>query len=192
MEKQQGQGIVDQIVDEQIVSYSQTNEEEAWESAEWFKLYPKERFVVNMKNLKVALSAREKIVENDNTTIASELAAIAALGESDGNFNYPVWYSHEASALLEADVKAGENKGKKPREFRETKDEYKEFPLDVFRDKLYAETRKQREQKMKVFKRNKLAEQKHKQEVEEEQARWHAEQEHDETVDQMLENLSMH
>ena len=33
-----------------------------------------------MKNLKVALEAREKIVENDNTTIALELAAITAFG----------------------------------------------------------------------------------------------------------------
>ena len=166
--------------------------EEVWESSDWFKLYPKERFVVNMKNLKVALEAREKIVENDNTTIALELAAITALGESDGNFDYPVWYSHEASKFIEADLKEGLDEGLKPSQFQQTRDEYLEFPPDVFRAKLYAEKRKQREMKLKVLKRNKLGSEKHKKEVEEEQARWHAEQEHDDTVDQMLEQLSIH
>eukprot|EP00956_Cyclotella_meneghiniana_P010678 scaffold14931_cov24-Cyclotella_meneghiniana.AAC.1 len=65
-----------------------------------------------------ALAAREKIVENDNTTIALELAAIAALGESDGNFDYPaVWWSHEASKFIEADLKEGLDEGLKPSEF---------------------------------------------------------------------------
>ena len=89
-------------------------------------------------------------------------------------------------------MKAGLNEGLEPREFQQTRAEYLEFPLAVFRDKVYAEARKQREMKMKVLKRNKLAEKKHKKEVEEEQARWHAEQEHDETVDQMLHELSIH
>lgn len=166
--------------------------EEAWESSDWFKLYPKDRFIVNMRNLKGALAAREKIVENDNSTIAVELATIAGLGESDGSFNYPVWWSHEASKFIEADLKAGVDQGLKPRDFQQTRQEYLEFPLHVFRDKIYAEKRKQREMKMKVLQRNKIAERLHRKEVEAEQARWHAEQDHDETVNQLFDELSIH
>ena len=57
-----------------------------------------------------------------------------------------------------------------------------QFDLETFRKHIYQEQRKQREMPMKVAKRNKLAEEAHRGVVEEELARWHADQEHDDIV----------
>ncbi len=53
-----------------------------------------------------------------------------------------------------------------------------QFDLETFRKHIYQEQRKQREMPMKVAKRNKLAEETHRGVIEEEVARWHADQEH--------------
>ena len=52
--------------------------DEAWESSEWFKKYPKDRFVSNMKNLKKSIEARGGVVANDNEIIEAELSSIRA------------------------------------------------------------------------------------------------------------------
>lgn len=73
-----------------------------------------------------------------------------------------------------------------PLEFQQTREEYLAFPCDVFRKHIYQEVRKQREMPMKIAKHNKLAETQHKHVVDEEAARWHAEQEHDDLVNEMV------
>ena len=57
-----------------------------------------------------------------------------------------------------------------------------QFDLATFRKHIYQEQRKQREMPMKVAKHNKLAEEMHREVIEEEVARWHAGQEHDDMV----------
>ncbi len=73
-----------------------------------------------------------------------------------------------------------------PLELQQTREEYLAFPCDVFRKHMYQEVRKQREMPMKIAKRNKLAEMQHKQVVDEEAVHWHAEQEHDDLVNEMV------
>jgi hypothetical protein len=159
--------------------------EEVWESHEWFKQYPKERFVTNMKNLIDALNVRDEIVQNDNATIEAELARIAALRITDAN-DPPMWHRHPTvGKLLEEDIKNGRHKSMPPAEFQKTRDEYLLFDKRVFRKHIYQEERKQREMPMKVAKRNKLAERKHKDMVDEEVARWHADQNFDDDVNEM-------
>lgn len=163
--------------------------DEAWESSEWFMQYPKARFKQNMSNLKKALAERNNIVQNDNETILAELAVLKALDSSNEPLrNYPLWHEHEASRLLEEDLKNNLNEGMLPAEFQQTRPEYCEFPDFIFRKHIYQEQRKQRELPMKIHKRNKLAEKKHQQEVEDEAARWHADREYDDDVNDMYES----
>jgi hypothetical protein len=152
--------------------------DEAWESSEWFKKYPKDRFISNMKNLKKSIEARGCVVANDNEIIEAELLSIRS---SNQNL-CPLWHEHDASRLLAQDVKNNIHEGMSPHLFRQTRAEYMEFDLAVFRKHIYQEQRKQREMPMKVAKRNKLAEEAHRGVVEEELARWHADQEHDDVV----------
>ena len=147
--------------------------EEVWKSSEWFQQYPKHRFIDNMKNLKNALEARERVVQEDIRLIQAELAA---LNLSDKTMRgYPHWHTHAANKLLADDLKFGRNGDMKPLSFRNTRDEYKNFPLQVFRRHIYQEQRKQRELPLKIAKRNQLGRKKYEHEVEAEAARWHAE-----------------
>ncbi len=159
--------------------------EKAWESSEWFKIYPKDRFISNMKNLKRSLEARELIVASDNKIIEAEISSLCMLNLVTVR-EYPLWHDNDASRLLEKDLKDDLKKGMTPLELQQTREEYLAFPCDVFRKHIYQEVRKQREMPMKIAKRNKLAETQHKQVVDEEAARWHAEQEHDDLVNEMV------
>ena len=94
----------------------------------------------------------------------------------------PLWHEHDASWHLEQDIKDGLHQGMSPNEFQQTRAEYMEFDLEIFTQHIYQEQRKQREMPMKVAKRNKLAEETHREVIEEEVARWHADQEHDDMV----------
>ena len=173
-------------------SIHQKTPEEVWESSEWFKQYPKDRFIVNMKNLIKALKARDEIVQSDNALIAAELDSIARLDDVDPSFaafEYPQWYDHPASTLLEEDLKAGLHERMKPKEIYQTRDEYRAFPEEVFRKHIFQEERKQRELPMKILKRNKLAEKKHKEEVDKEAARWKADQPYNEDVDELVDEV---
>jgi hypothetical protein len=159
--------------------------EKAWESSEWFKTYPKNRFINNMKNLKRALEVRDLIVANDNKIIEAEIASLRKLDHAAVR-EYPLWHDHDASRLLEEDLKNGLNKRMTPLAFQQTREEYLAFPCDIFRKHIYQEERKQREMPMKISKRNNIVEKQHKHMVDEEAARWHAEQEHDDLVNEMV------
>ena len=73
---------------------------------------------------------------------------------------YPHWDGHPASNLLEKDVKDGTAE-MKPSALYDTKDEHKQFPIEVFRDHIYQEKRKQREEAGWVFRRNNKGHKKH-------------------------------
>ena len=68
---------------------------------------------------------------------------------------YPRWNISSAKTLLEGDVTAKRHVGMLPRNFRETRQEYHSFPLRIFRDRLYAEVRKQTGEAFWVYRRNK-------------------------------------
>ena len=123
-------------------------------------------------SIKEALEAKGKVVEEDIKLIREELAALKLSNMSQRG--YPHWHTHAAKKLLAEDVLLGQNGAMKPKEFRTTRNEYKEFPLGVFRSHIYQEQRKQREMPLKIAKRNKLGQKKYEQEVEAEAVRWHA------------------
>ena len=146
--------------------------EEVWESSDWFKKYPKHRFVDNLKRLKKSIESHGKVIEEDVRLIQTELAALN-LSEHTKR-GYPHWHTHPARKLLTEDLKSGRNTGVKPQAFQSTRTEYKEFPPDIFRKHIYQENRKQREMPLKIAKRNQLAQKNHQQEVEAEALRLHA------------------
>ena len=83
-----------------LLDYSETSShiqgltpEEARESSEWFKKYPKDRFVSNMKNLKKSIEASGSIVANDNEIIEAELS----LTHASNQISCPLWHEHDAS-----------------------------------------------------------------------------------------------
>ena len=59
-----------------------------------------------------------------------------------------------------------------PKVFHETNQDYKAFPLHVFRDHIYQEGRRQRELKMKMVQRNKKGQKNHLAEVEKNKLDW--------------------
>jgi hypothetical protein len=146
--------------------------EEVWESSEWFQKFPMHRFVGNLMNIKETLEVKGKVVKEDILLIEAELAALKLSNMTKRG--YPHWHTHAAKKLLADDVMLEQNKAMKPKDFRVTRQEYKEFPLDVFRSHIYQEQRKQRELPLKIAKRNRIAQKKYEQEVEAEAARWHA------------------
>ncbi len=70
---------------------------------------------------------------------------------------YPHWQYHPADKMLREDVKSGLANTKRPLDLWQSRDEYQDFPLDVFRGHIYQESRAQREANYWVPKRNKDA-----------------------------------
>ena len=152
----------------------QKSPEEVWESSEWFKKYPKHRFVDNMKALKTAIEHQGNVIAEDIRLVETELAALNI--SENTKRGYPHWHKHDAKQLLAEDITLGRNSGRKPQDFQTDRSEYQQFPLAVFRGHIYQENRKQREMPLKIAKRNKLAEKKHQQEAEAEALRWNERQ----------------
>ena len=50
---------------------------------------------------------------------------------------YPLWHKHKARNLLKKDIDNGKHKNRKPIELYNDRDEYKEFPLSIFRKHIY-------------------------------------------------------
>ena len=86
----------------------------------------------------------------------------------------PHWDNHPACALLKKDVENGKADSMQPEMLRRTRDEYKAFPLHVFRGHIYQEKRRKREEPGWVIKRNKKAQKMHDDEVNAMQADWDA------------------
>lgn len=56
----------------------------------------------------------------------------------------PVWNNHPAKDLLKTDVEEGKQKQTKPKDLRQSKDEYKDFLLKEFRGHIYQANRRRR------------------------------------------------
>jgi hypothetical protein len=82
------------------------------------------------------------------------------------------WHTHKAKKLLAEDVKSGKAYKMKPKELWSTKKEYKDFPLDVFRNHIHQEKRFQREGPYWQLKRNKKGLRRHEAHVKELKRGW--------------------
>ena len=155
---------------------------EVYDSHSIFQQYPFVRFKDNMKSLakQVKIDEEWAKVEVEDVERDMELVKRNKLTVR----GYPFWNTHRANKLLCEDVKSGKSLllngnhdqhnntnfhiaflGKanemKPKDLWKTRNEYKEFPLDVFRGHVHQEKRAQREGPYWQVKRNKKGLKKH-------------------------------
>ena len=79
-----------------------------------FKNYPFEKFEDYLMVITNAAQTLQEVVANDEQEIQSELIAYPR-GEATVH-GYPFWDTHDASALLEADINDGSAAGMQPNE----------------------------------------------------------------------------
>lgn len=98
------------------------------------------------KNLKRARKvAAAKLKHIDATEAEHQREQLAYPPNSLTVHGYPRWPDHCASSLLKEDVKNGLAYSTKPKQLRGMRDEYQEFPLEVFRRHVHQEKRAQKE-----------------------------------------------
>ena len=102
-----------------------------------FTKYPYNNFRANLQNLRI------DIVEDDRRA-AEEAAILArdmqirplAMANPRG---YPRWKGSTAEKLLKKDIDDGKHKMFRPQELRSQRDEYQQFPKDVFCKHIHQE-----------------------------------------------------
>lgn len=112
--------------------------------------YEVARFKANCKNLIVALNSKEGRARFDSNAVAHDRALFprAALTLR----GIPFWDTSRAKVLLVADIDAKFDKGKTPKELWNERDEYKEFPLEVFRKHIDQERSKRKQSAFRQYK----------------------------------------
>jgi len=85
----------------------------------------------------------------DRNTGAQELAALKAdrtiyPEKTTDHCGNPLWEGSQAQAFLIMDVRLGNHKNIKPADFRLTRTVYLQFPLDVFRNHIYQQEKREK------------------------------------------------
>jgi hypothetical protein len=106
-----------------------------WLTHDEYKAYPLDRFGNNLRNLREQILKLKGRSEFDAVSVAHDLALHPPVPNHPRG--YPRWEGSEAQKQLKKDVDEQKHLVYKPKVLRETFDEYKKFPLDVFRDHIY-------------------------------------------------------
>ncbi|KAL7537795.1 hypothetical protein ACHAWF_011303, partial [Thalassiosira exigua] len=138
-------------------------DEEIYQSDPMFQNYPLRNFKEYLQNAKGAAENLSNIIEVNEREIRQDIVTFPR-GQLTCQ-GYPYWDAHPASNLLRQDILSGNNFD--PKQLWESRTEYMEFPLDVFRGHIYQEKRRQREKPGWVARRNKKAQKAHEREVNE-------------------------
>jgi len=112
---------------------------------ELFSPFKYENFVTNFRNLKRSIKCEVEAISFDDEAVKKELAAFP-LAEVDRRGNKR-FHNHPAKQLLIDDIKNGAGKTyfNRPRDLRETKDEYKEFNKVYFRKQFNRQKQREKE-----------------------------------------------
>jgi hypothetical protein len=102
-----------------------------------FHPYDKERFVSNVKNMKKAMKDEKALVAFQVDALAQDLKKFPA--KSETFWGYKPWCNSAAKTLLQKDVQEKVHLTMSPKDLHQSKDEYKQFPLKVFRKHIYQE-----------------------------------------------------
>jgi hypothetical protein len=126
-----------------------------------FQRYPEHLFKPNCARLKETIKTESNAINFEEAAFTKEQKsfprnAMTSRGE-------PFWDTHEAKRLLEADVKAG--KKLKPKDLRDTRDDYKSFSLPVFTKHVHQEQSRQLATVAWQHRRNKQGRKRHDKEV---------------------------
>lgn len=123
-----------------------------------FNRYPLTNFKTNFKTLKDAIEAEKDAVDFDQNAFHDE-KTIGRKPLTERGYKY--WDGHVAQGLLKDDVQGGATKNTTPSDLWQSRPEYMEFPLAVFRGHKYQEERKLKETVYWQKKRNDKARKKH-------------------------------
>jgi len=137
--------------------------EEILGTDERYKRYP--LFKKYYKDLKKKVEEEKRAVNIDDLAAREHLMSYPTPGTNARG--YPNWKGHPAKGLLEVDVANKLNEKMKPKELRGTREEYKQFPIDVFGKRVNQEADKQRTSSYWADKRNKKAMKRYLQQIKE-------------------------
>jgi hypothetical protein len=106
---------------------------------ELYKPYEK-NFGDRLRRLQKTLQTQQHRADEDDAAVRHDLGLYPPSGIVRG---YPRWDGSAAQEFLIQDIKEGRNTGIKPKAFRETRQEYMDYPLKVFADHISQEQRAQ-------------------------------------------------
>jgi hypothetical protein len=127
------------IIDRKVTRAMKSRE--VYEMRPEFQQYRFARFSDNLRNLFDVLERNDKRAEADAAALAHDRTIHPVGPETAKGCGYPRWEGSDAQRLLKMDIDAGRNKEFKPKELHKSRMEYQAFPLHVFRDHIYQETR---------------------------------------------------
>ena len=145
--------------------------EQIWSSHPLFQQYDIEKFKNWNKSMIKLTSKRQDHLVEEEEAFRKDMLAIPISKKTSRNV--PFWYNHAASELLEEDVRNDTSKRMKPKQLWESRDEYLDFPLSVFRKHIYQERSKQLAAPCWQHRRNQMAQKKKMEEAQKVEKEWH-------------------
>lgn len=113
---------------------------------EEYQKYDKKRFKSNLRNLIGALKKRESLALFDNQAVANDRSLLPRQDatSSRNGLQYPFWDTSKAREYLALDVANNVHLTMKPMILWNSREEYKEFPPEVFAKHIHQERAKGR------------------------------------------------
>ena len=147
--------------------------EQIWQSNPLFQQYELEKFETYNVNMKKLTEKRRGLIQEEEAVFHQDMLSFPP--KEITSRGYPFWNKHRASKLLEQDERNGVAKEMKPKQLWQSRIEYQDFPLFVFRKHIYQERMKQLAAPFWQHKRNKIAKKKF-EEAQEELKGWNQNQ----------------
>ena len=141
-----------------------------WAAHPQFQLYPLDDFKKYNTNMKKLVSKKLQIVAVEEEFFKEDMKNDPE--KQSTCRNTPFWNKHAAKQLLSKDIRDGLVEGLKPKQLREKRPEYQEFPPEFFRKRIYEIKGKQRAGPYWQAKRNKNALKSHQIEAERLRKEW--------------------
>jgi|688.fasta_scaffold1073902_1 hypothetical protein len=113
--------------------------EDVYKLSPLFQVYKLNNFKTNLGNLKHAIADNNEAVRFDHQALDHDKARFSGNVATTTPRKHPRWETSAAKCLLERDIQESKHKDMKPKEFWESRPEFKKFPLEVFRGHIYQE-----------------------------------------------------
>lgn len=132
--------------------------EDIWRSSPEFQKYELEKFKTYLSNMKKLTNKRKELIEKEEAAYEMDMLTLPHADLTSRGI--PFWNRHDASKLLKEDEANGTAKSMKPKQLWQSRKEYQDFPLSVFRKHIYQERMKNLAAPFWQYKRNKAAKKK--------------------------------
>jgi hypothetical protein len=122
-----------------------------------FMEYELKNFTANLKRLQEVIQKEQDRAVTDSDAYAIDLLINPPILQ--GPSGYPQWQGSEAARLLKLDIDNEKHTSMKPSDLHNTQEEYKRFPLTVFRKHIGQEVRSRKDSIYWLVKTNKKKDQ---------------------------------